>query len=202
MRSETGRAPDRGGQGRREDHRGSGIGTIVTATDDISEPTLPGMTPEPEVRPLAEAHLWQIAETLFHIVGRTGEPGIWQPWEERQWRDALILLDFGVVKRLRDVTAEEITTYAVGFEDDARDNANQALPDCECFENPTGWFGRCDDCEYVIGLHPQVEAAVYVEDMTTPGWLEDFAEWQQAGEPTHGCAGAHCRVPGCEWGQR
>lgn len=35
MRAETGRAPDQEGQGRREDHQGSGIGSIVTATDDI-----------------------------------------------------------------------------------------------------------------------------------------------------------------------
>ena len=35
MRAETGRAPDQEGQGRREDHQGSGIGSIVNATGDI-----------------------------------------------------------------------------------------------------------------------------------------------------------------------
>ena len=58
MRAETGRAPNREGQGRREDHQGSGIGSIVTATYDIlpageaASPTvdpyqlLPDLTPE------------------------------------------------------------------------------------------------------------------------------------------------------------
>jgi hypothetical protein len=143
MRRETGRAPDREGQGRREDRRGNGIDTSI---------------------PTTTVHIREVDLTDSDVV-RIDRRSVWGN-PHKMASDGSNRAE--VIEAFREyiLTRHDL----LGYLDELRGKR------LACWCAPLPCHG-----DVLIELidHPELIPA-----------------------PIHGCAGAHCRVPGCEWGHR